>query len=39
MSYAVVLHIEMREAGGKVEVSNVCNLIIVKVKNGEVRAH
>lgn len=39
MSYAVVLHIEMREVGGKAEVANVSDVIIIQVKNGEVCTH
>lgn len=39
MGYAVVLHIEMREVGGKAEVANVSDVIIIQVKNGEVCTH
>ena len=39
MSDVVVLHVQMGEVGGEAQVGNVCDLIIVQVKNGEVSAH
>lgn len=35
----IVLQVEMSEAGGKVKVGNVCNLIIIQVKESEVLTH
>lgn len=39
MSDVVVLHVEMGEVGGKTNVVNVCDLIIVQVEDSEVSAH
>lgn len=36
MSDAVVLQIQMGEVGGKAEVVNVCDLIIIQVEDSEV---
>lgn len=36
MSDVVVLHKQMSEVGGKAKVGNVCYLIIIQVKDGEV---
>lgn len=29
----------MGEAGGEIQVANVCDLVVIKVKDGEVPAH
>lgn len=39
MSNVVVLHIQMGEVGGKTKVANVCDLVIIQVKNSEVSTH
>ena len=39
MSDVVVLHIQMGEVEGKVKVANVCDLIIIQVKDCEVSTH
>lgn len=39
MSDVVVLQIEMSEVGGKTKVANVCDLIVIQVKNSEVSTH
>lgn len=39
MSDVVVLHIEMCEIGGKPKVANVCDLIVIQVKNSKISAH
>lgn len=39
MSDVVVLHKEMSEVGGKAKVGDVCYLIIIQVKDGEVSTH
>lgn len=39
ISDVVVLHIQMGEVGGKVKVANVCDLIIIQVKDSEVSTH
>lgn len=39
MSDVVVLHIQMGKVGGKAEVANVCDLIVIQVKDSEVSAH
>lgn len=39
MSDVVVLHVQMGEVGGKAEVVNVRELIIIQVKDSEVSTH
>ena len=39
MSNVVVLHVQMGEVGGKAQVADVCDLIVVQVQNSEVPAH
>lgn len=35
----VVLHVQMGEVEGKIQVANVCDLIIIQVKDSEVSTH
>lgn len=38
VSDAVVLHVQVGEVGGKAQVANVCDLVVVQVKDCEVSA-
>lgn len=39
MGDVVVLHKQMGEVGGKAKVANVCDLIIIQVKDSEASTH